>query len=197
MSETLFTYDEADALLHSAGRKDPVGMNALDGLIAAVAAGPIYVPTNAWLSQILGQRAPKQTPGTREHCLIKTIVHRHDEVVEILAQRPEAYLPLLTNAEGRTATTEWSVGFLLGVGLNVEAWGPLMISSFRARLAPILSLNPMGRELMLDFPDAELDRIAATAHDAIASAIIALYGHCASARSASRRLARRQDGRQR
>ncbi len=47
----------------------------------------------------------------------------------------------------------------------------------------------MGRELMLDFPDAEIDRIAATAHDAIAGAIIALHRHCANGRSASRRLA--------
>jgi hypothetical protein len=48
----------------------------------------------------------------------------------------------------------------------------------------------MGRELMLDVPDAELDRIAATAHDAIAGAVIDLYRHCANARSASRRLAK-------
>jgi hypothetical protein len=39
--------------------------------------------------------------GTPEHRLVQTILHRHGEVVEILAHRPEAYLPLLLNAEGR------------------------------------------------------------------------------------------------
>lgn len=178
MTQALFTYDEADTLLRGVGRSDDVGFNAIDGLIAAVAAGPAYIETNQWLSQIFGQRAPIQTPGTREHKLVQTILHRHGEVVETLAQRPEAYLPLLRNAAGRLVMADWSVGFLLGVGLSVDAWGPLMISGFRrTTLAPILSVNPLGRELMLDVPDAELDRIAATAHDAIAGAVIALYRH--------------------
>ncbi len=136
--------------------------------------------------------------GTTAHRLVKTILHRHGEVVETLAQHPGTYAPLLTNAEGRAAIMEWSVGFLLGVSLSVDAWGPLMISGFRrATLAPILSLNPMGRELMLDVPDTELDRIAATAHDAIGGAVIALSRHCASARSASQRLAKLRTARKR
>lgn len=197
MIQAPFTYDEADTLLRGAGRSDHVGINAIDGLIAAVAAGPAYIETNEWLSQIFGQRAPTQTPGTPAYRLVQTILHRHGEVVETLAQRPEAYLPLLTNAEGRFVMTDWSVGFLLGIGLKVDAWGPLMISGFRATLAPILSVNPMGRELMLDFPDAELDRIATTAHDAIAGAVIALYRRCANDRSASRRLAKLRTARKR
>ena len=189
MTKALFTYDEADTLLRDAGRSDHVGFNAVDGLIAAVAAGPAYIETNEWLSQIFSGKAPTQTPGTLAYRLAQTILHRHGKVVKTLARRPDAYLPLLTNASGRAVITDWSVGFLLGVGLNVDAWAPLMISSFRrATLAPILSVNPMGRELMLDVPDAELDRIAATAHDAIGGAVIALYRHCAKARCASQRL---------
>lgn len=196
MTEARFTYDEADIILRGDGQSDFVGINAIDGLIAAVAAGPAFIESREWLAQIFGKRIPVKEPGGPEHrpvqiILLQTILHRHDEVVEIFAQRPDAYLPLLTNAEGRLAMTDWSVGFLLGIGLSVDAWGPLMISGFRrATLAPILSVNPMGRELMLDVPDAELDKIAATAHDAIADTVIALYRHCADARSASRRLAK-------
>jgi yecA family protein len=120
-------YDEADAILRGVGRSDHVGINAIDGLIAAVAAGPIYIETNEWLSQIFSGRASTQTPRTPAHRLVQTVLHRHGEVVETLAQRSDAYLPLLTNAEGRLVMTDWSVGFLLGVGLNVDAWGPLMI----------------------------------------------------------------------
>lgn len=149
MSETIFSYDDADAILRGDGQSDFVGINAIDGLIAAVAAGPAFIPTHEWLPQIFGKRNPLQTPGTSEHRLVWTVLHRHDEVVEILANRPEAYLPLLLNAQGRAVLTDWSIGFLLGVGMRSNAWGPLMISDFGMTLAPILSVNPMGRELML------------------------------------------------
>ena len=165
MTETLFTYAEADVILRGDGQSDFVGINAIDGLIAAVAAGPAFIPTHEWLPQIFGKRNPLQTPGTPEHRLARTILHRHDEVVEILAQRPDAYLPLLMNAEGRAVMTDWSIGFLLGVGMRSAAWGPLMISDFGRTLAPILSVNPMGRELLLGVSQAEIDRIAATAHE--------------------------------
>lgn len=197
MSETIFTYDDADAILRGDGQSDFVGINAIDGLIAAVAAGPAFIPTHEWLPQIFGKRNPLQTPGTSEHRLVWTVLHRHDEVVEILANRPEAYLPLLLNAQGRAVMTDWSIGFLLGVGMRSNAWGPLMISDFGMTLAPILSVNPMGRELMLRVSQAEIDRIAATAHETIAGAVVALYRHCAAGRPASRRLAKLRGGRRR
>jgi yecA family protein len=197
VSETIFTYDDADAILRGDGQSDFVGINAIDGLIAAVAAGPAFIPTHEWLPQIFGKRNPLQTPGTSEHRLVWTVLHRHDEVVEILANRPEAYLPLLLNAQGRAVLTDWSIGFLLGVGMRSNAWGPLMISDFGMTLAPILSVNPMGRELMLRVSQAEIDRIAATAHETIAGAVVALYRHCAAGRPASRRLAKLRGGRRR
>lgn len=197
MTEALFTYGEAEAILRGDGQSDFVGINAIDGLIAAVAAGPAFIPTHEWLPQIFGKRNPLQTPGTPEHRLVRTILHRHDEVVETLAHRPEAYLPLLLNAEGRAVMTDWSIGFLLGVGMRSNAWGPLISSDFGMTLAPILAVNPMGRELMLGVSKAEIDRIAATAHETIAGAVVAIYRHCAGGRPASRRLAKLRGGRRR
>lgn len=197
MTQALFTYDEADIILRADSQSDFVGINAIDGLIAAVAAGPAFIATHEWLPQIFGKRRPVKELGTPERRLVQTILHRHDEVAAILGQRPEAYLPLLMNAEGRTVLTDWSIGFLLGVGMRSNAWGPLMISDFGKKLAPILSVNPMGRELMLGVSDIEIDRIKATARETIPGAVIALYWHCANGRSASRRLAKLRDGRRR
>jgi yecA family protein len=195
LTQALFTYDEADIILRADHQSDFVGINAIDGLIAAVAAGPAFIAPQEWLPQIFGKRVPKE-PGTPEHRLVRTILHRHSEVVEILAQRPDAYLPLLLNAEGRTVMTDWSIGFLLGVGVRSKAWGPLMIS-FATTLAPILAVNPMGRELLLAVSQAEIDQIAATAHETIAGAVVALYRHCAGGRPASRRLSKLRGGRRR
>ena len=181
VNETLFTYAEADVILRGDGQSDFVGLNAIDGLIAAAAAGPAFIASHEWLPQIFGKRNPLQTSGTPEHRLARTILHRHDEVVEILACRPEAYLPLLLNAEGRAVMTDWSTGFLLGVGMRSAAWGALLISDFGRTLAPILAVNPMGRDLMLGVSQAEIEQIAAT-DETIAGAVVALYRHCAAGR---------------
>ena len=61
MTETLFTYDEADVILRGDGHSDFVGINAVDGLIAAVAAGPAFIPTHEWLPQVFGKRTPPQS----------------------------------------------------------------------------------------------------------------------------------------
>ena len=65
-----------------------------------------------------------------------------------------------------------------------------MISDFGMTLTPILSVNPMGRDLLLGISEAEIEPIAETAHETIAGAVVALYRHCAGGRSASRRLAK-------
>jgi hypothetical protein len=54
VTEALFTYDEADVILRGDGQSDFVGVNAIDGLIAAVAAGPVFIASHEWLPQIFG-----------------------------------------------------------------------------------------------------------------------------------------------
>jgi uncharacterized protein YecA (UPF0149 family) len=84
MTHDLFSYDEADAILRLDGRNDYVGISAIDGLIAAVVAGPAALEPSAWLSEVFG-KTPLQTAGTPEHRLMRTVLHRHDEVRAILA----------------------------------------------------------------------------------------------------------------
>lgn len=74
-------------------------------------------------------------------------------------------------------------------------WTKFMLSDFRSTLAPILSANPLGRNMTPDVSEAELDRIKATAHFVIADVVTALYRHCAKNRSASRRLVKARAGR--
>ena len=88
-----------------------------------------------------------------EYRLVQTILHRHDEVAGVLAQRPDAYLPLFMNHEGSVIIEHWSIGFMLGIGVCAKAWGPMMIANFRLTLAPILAVSAHDRKLMLDVPD--------------------------------------------
>jgi len=195
MTSTLFTYDEVDEILRGDGVGGYVGISAIDGLVAAVVAGPAYVEPDEWLPEIFNGRVPVTVPETPNHRLVQTILHRHDEVADILARRPETYLPMFMHDEGRVVIEDWTIGFMLGVGKRVNPWTKIMLSDFRSTLAPILSANSLGRNMMPDMSEAELDRIKATAHFVIADVVTALYRRCAKDRSASRRLVKLRAGR--
>jgi hypothetical protein len=94
--------------------------------------------------------------------------------------------------EGRVITHEWTVGFVSGMGLTADAWTPIMLSSFRAKLAPIFLMHPEGQRIMPAMPKAEVDRIKAHSHELIAGAVVALHKRCANDRySAPRRNSQR------
>jgi yecA family protein len=194
--QSLFSYEEVDLILRGEGDNDVVGMSAIDGLIAAVVAGPAFIERDEWLRQIVGDRAIAAAPGSQTHLLTQSIMRRHDEVAEILAHRPEAYLPMFMHDEAIIAE-QWTIGFMLGVGLRSKAWEKIMLSSFRQTLAPILSVHMVGRRMMPDVPEPELDQIAATAPGAIAKVVPALYRHCADRRTSSRRLVKSRSSQRR
>ena len=194
--QSLFSYEEVDLILRGEGDNDVVGMSAIDGLIAAVVAGPAFIERDEWLRQIVGDRAIAAAPGSQTHLLTQSIMRRHDEVAEILARRPEAYLPMFMHDEAIIAE-QWTIGFMLGVGLRSKAWEKIMLSSFRQTLAPILSVHMVGRRMMPDVPEPELDQIAATAPGAIAKVVPALYRHCADRRTSSRRLVKSRSSQRR
>jgi len=172
MTHELFSYDEADAILRLDGANDYVGISAIDGLIASVVAGPTAMEPSVWLPEVFG-KTPLQTPGTPQHRLLRTVLHRHDEVRDILAQRPHAYLPIFMRDQGQIFAEDWTIGFMLGVGMRDKAWTRILTSSFRATLVPIFSVHPIGRQLMPDVPEAEMDKIKATACDRIGPVVVA------------------------
>jgi len=185
-----FSYQEVDLILRGAGDEDLVGISAVDGLIAAVVAGPAFIERNEWLQPIIGDRGIAAASGGQTHLFVQSIMRRHDEVADILAHRPESYLPIFMHDEGNVIAEDWTIGFMMGVGLRAKAWEKIMLSPFRLKLAPILSVHMVGRRMMPYMPEAELDHIKATAHIAIAKAVPELYQHCADRRSSSRRLAK-------
>lgn len=189
MTQALFTYDEADAILRLDGTTDYVGISAVDGLIAAVVAGPAFFEPAAWLPEVFGQKPP-QIAGTPEHRLLQTILHRHDDVRDLLAQHPQAYLPIFMRDQDQTFTEEWGIGFMLGISPRDKAWTKILLSKFRTTLAPIFSVHPLGHQMMPGIQGAEWDQIKATAPDTIGPAVVALHNHCARDKAASRRLAK-------
>lgn len=191
MQEPPFSYQELDLILRGAGDEGLVGISAVDGLIAAVVAGPAFVERNEWLRPIIGDRGiAAAVSGSQTQRFVQSIMRRHDDVADALAHRPESYLPIFMHDEGNILAEDWTVGFMMGVGLRAKVWEKIMLSPFRLKLAPIFSVHTVGRRMMPDIPEAELDQIKATAPVAIAAVVAELHQHCADRRSSSRRRAK-------
>ncbi len=191
MQEPPLSYQELDLILRGAGDEDLVGISAVDGLIAAVVAGPAFIERDEWLQPIIGDRGiAAAASGGQTKLFVQSIMRRHDDVADVLAHRPESYLPIFMHDEGNIVAEDWTVGFMMGVGLRAKVWEKIMLSPFRLKLAPIFSVHTVGRRMMPDIPETELDQIKATAPAAIAEVIAELYKHCADRRTSSRRLAK-------
>jgi hypothetical protein len=56
------------------------------------------------------------------------------------------------NDDGRIVLDDWPLGFILGMGMRAKAWRAIVTTDFRLILAPIFSVNPVGRAMMPDVP---------------------------------------------
>jgi yecA family protein len=189
MTALVYSYDELDAILRGDGRGDVIGMSAIDGLIAALAAGPVFIPPDAWLPLIFAGRRVMTVAGTPEHRAVNTILHRYDEVSSTLAERPAAYRPLFMHHDGEVIVRDWAVGFMLGVGQRAAAWSGILIAHRRKTLAPILAAYDLASDLLFDVPQAEKDHLKASAHRHIADTVVAIHRICSPQRTPAPRAA--------
>ena len=178
MNAEIYSYDELDHILRGDGRGDFVGISAIDGLIAAVVAGPVRPQANRWLPLIFGGSLPDASLGTVGRRAIDTILQRHDEVLAALESLPNTYRPLFMNHAGQVITRDWCVGFMLGVGtFEREAWLPILLSEGRQILQPILACTDHGRTLLPDVEAETIEQLREVAHQHIGDAVIRLYAH--------------------
>ena len=184
MTKPAFTYDELDEIFRGKGDNDAVGMSLIDGLIAALVAGPVFIDPREWLPLIFSGRLPACDAGTPEHLAVNTIFNRYNEVSTTLADYPKAYRPMFMHDSGRILVDHWAVGFMRGIGLRLPAWTDVLLTDMRFTLAPIFVAHDMGAGFLPNMPLAEQLRRRATAHLHIADAVVALRQACNSKRAA-------------
>lgn len=193
MNAEIYSYDELDQILRGDGRKDFVGISAIDGLIAAVVAGPVQPQANEWLPLIFGGSLPEGSPDTVGRRAIDTILHRRNEVLTAIESRPNTYRPLFMNHAGQVITRDWCVGFMLGVGtFEREAWLPILLSGGRQILQPILACTDHGRTLLPDVEADTIEQLRDAAHQHIGDAVVRLYAHNHRKRGRRQRRSRRR-----
>ncbi len=96
-----YTYDELDELFRRDGNNDYIGLSVIDGLIAALVAGPATVPPREWLPLIYADKMPSTVKGHPESRSKATIMARYAEVEQILALHPAGYQPIFMHDRGR------------------------------------------------------------------------------------------------
>lgn len=185
MTKPAYSYDELDEIFRGNGDNDFVGMSLIDGLIAALVAGPVFVDPQDWLPLIFAGRLPAVDAGTPEHLAVNTIFNRHNEVSATLADYPSAYRPMFMHDAGRIIADHWAVGFMQGITLRVPQWTDVLLTDLRLTLAPIFVSHDMGAGFLPDIPKAEQLRRRETAHEHIAKAVVALRQACNSKRAAT------------
>jgi len=122
MKQPAYSYDELDEIFRGNGRSGNIGISAIDGMIAALVAGPASVHPDEWLPIIFAGRVPAVIEGTPEHLAVNTIFNRYNEVSITLADNPQAYRPMFMNHEGSVIVNDWAAGFMLAVGKSTDAW---------------------------------------------------------------------------
>jgi yecA family protein len=197
MTNAPFTYPELDEVLRGDGHNDFIGISAIDGLIAALVAGPVFVPKERWLPAIFAGHLPSAIEGSPENRAAATIMARYAEVEHGLSQKPPSYQPMFMHHLGRIITTDWATGFMMGLAQGGDAWRPLGIGPWRNTLAPIFASSDLGRRMLPEMSVSVLDRIADAAAPQIASVVAALWlfnttGHRTKRPPTSRQTAIRQ-----
>ena len=175
MSDELYSLDELDAVLREDGRSGYVGVSAIDGLVAALVAGPATVTPETWLPLIFAGRMPEAPEGSPARRIVDTIRAHYSSVEITLATGPRDYTPMFMNHLGQVIIEDWVTGFMTGFSLAPDAWMPIVLSPIRHKLRPILASNELGRSLLPELSPIELSNIQDGAQDTIGAAVVELH----------------------
>jgi yecA family protein len=184
MNRPAMPYDEFDERMRGDGRGGYVGLSAIDGLIAAVVAGPVVIPQTVWLAEVFGGKVPQTKPGSLDERLVNTVLNHHDAVDTFLRNAPGNYGPIFMNDKGRVHVEDWVIGFALGLGLGGEAWASILLAQPRPIIAPIMVVNPQLSKMLLRVSPSDRRKLRATAHQHIGPAVLQLYAITRAARRA-------------
>lgn len=130
--------------------------SAGDGLLAAIAAGPVPGPPEAVLAALWRDTAPPLA-GEGRH-VFETMRARLDQIVRQLEEDQDAYAPVFrTIDDGAVVAADWATGFMSGVqDVRPDLWAPLTGTEEGQRLlVPILCQVTDWDEMIKAAPGGE------------------------------------------
>ena len=126
------------------GGRRPMSLEAVDGLLAAVACGPADIPEGEylrelWGDEIAGADAFVAQPFLREFV---DLVIRHLGFIRAHSGARRRVTPLLLDdGNGTFPANDWAIGFLRGMELRRKQWALLLDDEeYGGALVPIFAL---------------------------------------------------------
>ena len=107
--------------------EDCMSLETVDGLFAALAVSPKFLPPSEWLGVIFGEEHEFQSD--KETDKVISLLFRHwNNVNNLIQNRPESpeddiYIPLVFGyEEDEELAKEWAIGFHVGIGYCQKEW---------------------------------------------------------------------------
>jgi uncharacterized protein len=148
----------------------------LDGFLCAIVSGPNMIAPSHWMPLVWSSAEEPQPPKFESEKqasrLLGTVFGLMNDIVQSLSSEPEEHMLLVDQIELESGETvelidEWCLGYLQGVGLDEEAWLPLMME--REDLFATLLMFGTNDEPSAD--DDEADDIATDRSELSAEAL--------------------------
>ena len=165
-------------LLSDRSPPDCMQLSDLDGFLTAIAIGPEVVMPSEWLSVVWGGDQPGFADEAEARAIIGAIFGRYREILNQIENG--TFDPIFWSAKDDVViASDWAEGFLVGIGLRVEAWEPLLKSKKKgSMLFPILALcGDEDGDSLLEFDRDAENEIMETVTPAIPASVheIAAY----------------------
>lgn len=139
---------------------------ALDGLMAAVAVCPDFIPPSEWLAAAWNGEEPAFDSEEETDAVLDAIMRRYAEILLELAGEPQRYRALLwQRRDGEFCAGDWSRGFIVGMGLRKLTWASFIASDDGNVLLPIM----LHARAFDDIAPDEMEELRATGHPAPAA----------------------------
>ena len=150
MSEDLGTlleeqeYDELGELLDSRAGESGLQLDALHGMLTAIAVGPEPVPPDEWMSQVIDQAQPFESVEQAERTitLILRLYNTVCDDLETLRYNPILGQVETESGENTLSAHGWCGGFSRGVELRQQLWDARLQDDpeLEQALAPVIDL---------------------------------------------------------
>lgn len=120
-------------------RAPAAGVSMMDGFLAALVVGPVFIHPEKWIWHVVGDHEKRAFAGTRVQAVIDTVVDHYNKLSVVLSENPRAYAPLFMQADdGEISAEDWANGFHGAMRLNLDAWQPLFATFETA--APLMAI---------------------------------------------------------
>lgn len=150
-------FDRLEHFLNAPERlDDTLSVDAVQGLLVAIACAPAPIPEERWMKAALGAAPQFATPEESEE--IANLLRRFEEETRLQLDEGEGFDFILYGPAGAEDLATWADGFLAGVDIAEPAWDDLTDEEdLHNLLFPFLALTGQARAMALEGGEPWID----------------------------------------